>query len=41
MKRYFEFVQADFEPVKSFHLKDESNLWLDVKNELNIKVNIL
>ena len=21
MKKYFEFVQADFEPVKSFHLK--------------------
>ena len=29
MKRYFEFVQADFEAIKSFHLKDELNpkLW--------------
>jgi len=23
--KYFEFVQNDFEPIKSFHLKDELN----------------
>ena len=25
IEKYFEFVQADLEPVKSFHLKDELN----------------
>lgn len=29
LNKYFEFVQADFEPIKSFYLKDELNpkLW--------------
>ena len=31
LNRYFEFVQADLEPVKSFHIKDELNtkVWDD------------
>jgi hypothetical protein len=31
LNKYFEFVQSDLEPVKSFHLKDELNpkVWDD------------
>jgi hypothetical protein len=38
VNKYFEFVQADFEPIKSFHLKDELNpkLWDDF--EINDEV---
>jgi hypothetical protein len=39
VKKYFEFVQADLEPVKSFHIKDELNpkVW-DDQNTLNREV---
>ena len=31
VNKYFEFVQADLEPIKSFYLKDELNpkIWTD------------
>jgi hypothetical protein len=34
IEKYFEYVQDDFEPVKSFHIKDELNgkVWEDSKN---------
>lgn len=39
VKKYFEFVQADLEPVKSFHIKDELNpkVW-DDQTTLNREV---
>jgi hypothetical protein len=39
INKYFEFVQADLEPVKSFHLKDRLNpkVW-DNTNEMNREV---
>lgn len=36
--KYFEFVQADLEPVKSFHLKDELNPKVWDKFEINEEV---
>ena len=36
--KYFEFVQADLEPVKSFHLKDELNPKVWDKFEMNDEV---
>jgi hypothetical protein len=41
--KYFEFVQADFEPVKSFHLKDELNpkLWTDFEIDEEIREDLL
>lgn len=38
LNKYLEFVQADFEPIKSFYLKDELNpkIWTDF--EINSKV---
>ena len=36
--KYFEFVQADLEPVKSFHLKDELNPKVWDKFEMNEEV---
>jgi hypothetical protein len=43
MKKYFEFVQADFEPVKSFHLKDELNpkIWTDFEINDEIRESLL
>lgn len=43
MKRYFEFVQADFEPVKSFHLKDELNpkIWTDFEINEEVREDLL
>jgi hypothetical protein len=43
MKKYFEFVQADFEPVKSFHLKDELNpkLWTDFELDQEVREDLL
>jgi hypothetical protein len=38
VNKYFEFVQADFEPVKSFHLKDELNPKLWDKFELDEEI---
>jgi hypothetical protein len=38
MKKYFEFVQADLEPVKSFHLKDELNPKIWNRFEINEEV---
>jgi hypothetical protein len=35
MKKYFEFVQDDFEPIKSFYLKDNLNDKVWNKFELN------
>jgi hypothetical protein len=41
--KYFEFVQADFEPVKSFHLKDELNpkLWTDFELDQEVREDLL
>ena len=41
--KYFEFVQADFEPVKSFNLKDELNpkLWTDFELDQDIREDLL
>ena len=41
--KYFEFVQADFEPVKSFHLKDELNpkIWTDFELDQDIREDLL
>jgi len=41
--KYFEFVQADFEPVKSFYLKDELNpkLWTDFELDQDIREDLL
>lgn len=43
MKKYFEFVQADFEPVKSFHLKDELNpkIWTDFEINEEVREDLL
>ena len=43
MKRYFEFVQADFEPVKSFYLKDELNpkIWTDFELDQEVREDLL
>ena len=41
--KYFEFVQADFEPVKSFNLKDELNpkIWTDFELDQDIREDLL
>ena len=43
MKKYFEFVQSDFEPIKSFHLKDNLNekIWDNFKLNKEVRVNLL
>jgi hypothetical protein len=43
MRKYFEFVQADFEPVKSFHLKDELNpkIWTDFEIDEGVREDLL
>ena len=43
MKKYFEFVQADFEPVKSFRLKDELNpkIWTDFEINEEVREDLL
>ena len=43
VNKYFEFVQADFEPVKSFHIKDELNpkLWDKFELDEEIRRNLL
>ena len=38
VNKYYEFVQADLEPVKSFHLKDELNPKVWDKFEINEEV---
>lgn len=41
--KYFEFVQDDFEPIKSFHLKDELNpkIWDGQKMKSEIREQLL
>lgn len=41
--KYFEFVQNDFEPIKSFHLKDELNpkVWDGEKMKSEIREQLL
>lgn len=41
--KYFEFVQADLEPVKSFHLKDELNpkVWDGFEINEEVRENLL
>jgi hypothetical protein len=41
--KYFEFVQADLEPVKSFHLKDELNpkVWDNFKMNEEVREDLL
>ena len=43
LNRFLEFVQADLEPVKSFHLKDELNpkLWEDNKLDDDVREDLL
>ena len=43
MKRYFEFVQADLEPIKSFQLKDELNpkIWTDFEINEEVREDLL
>jgi hypothetical protein len=35
VNKYFEFVQSDFDPIKSFYIKDELNpkLWKNFEIE--------
>jgi hypothetical protein len=41
--KYLEFVQADFEPIKSFYLKDELNpkLWEGMKLDKEVRESLL
>jgi len=41
--KYFEFVQNDFEPIKSFHLKDELNpkIWDGRELKANVREQLL
>jgi len=41
--KYLEFVQADFEPIKSFHLKDELNpkIWDGFKIDEEVREQLL
>lgn len=43
LSKYFEFVQADFEPIKSFYMKDELNpkLWENSKLDKEIRESLL
>jgi hypothetical protein len=43
VNKYFEFVQADLEPVKSFHLKDELNpkVWDKFKMNEEVREDLL
>jgi hypothetical protein len=43
IEKYFEFVQADLEPVKSFHLKDELNpkVWDGFEINEEVRENLL
>lgn len=43
VNKYFEFVQADLEPVKSFHLKDELNpkVWDGMELNSDIRRDLL
>lgn len=43
MKKFFEYVQGDFEPIKSFHLKDNLNdkLWDGFKLDRDIREKLL
>jgi len=43
MKKYFEFVQDDFEPIKSFYLKDDLNdkVWNDFELNDDIREKLL
>lgn len=43
LNRYLEFVQADFEPIKSFHLKDELNpkIWVDFEINTEVREQLL
>ena len=41
--KYFEFVQSDLEPIKSFHLKDDlsKKVWDDFKIDDEIREQLL
>jgi hypothetical protein len=43
MKKYFEFVQSDFEPIKSFYLKDNLNdkVWNNFELNSDIREQLL
>lgn len=43
LSKYFEFVQADFEPIKSFYMKNELNpkLWENSKLDKEIRESLL
>jgi DNA-binding Lrp family transcriptional regulator len=43
LSRYLEFVQADFEPIKSFYIKDELNpkLWENNKLDGEVRESLL
>lgn len=43
MIKYYEFVQSDFEPIKSFYLKDELNpkLWDGMKLDKEVRESLL
>lgn len=43
LNKYLEFVQADFEPIKSFHLKDELNpkIWTDFEINNDVREQLL
>ena len=43
LNKYFEFVQADFEPIDSFYLKDELNpkIWDNFEIDQNIREQLL
>jgi hypothetical protein len=43
LTKYFEFVQSDFEPIKTFHLKDELNpkIWDNFEMDESIREQIL
>lgn len=43
LSKYLEFVQADFEPIKSFYMKDELNpkLWENFKLDKEVRESLL
>jgi len=43
LNKFFEFVQSDFEPIKSFYIKDELNpkLWEDFKLDVDVRKQLL
>lgn len=43
MKKYYEFVENDFTPIKSFYLKDELNpkIWTDFNIDEEVRENLL